>query len=58
MVKQAIIDGQLVLVTVCPPSRRRKASSIQKPRVQKHSGSAVWLAKDNGQIQRKDDQCR
>lgn len=32
LTKIAIIDGQLVEVVVCKPSRRRAASSIQKAR--------------------------
>lgn len=52
--KMVVIDGIEVEVTVCKPSRRRAASSIQKPRYSKNSGQrgAKWIAVENGQIEK------
>lgn len=48
----AIISGEEVEVKVCKPSRRRAASSIQKPKYQKTSGQCgeKWVAKESGQF--------
>ena len=47
-----IIDGQEVEIKVCPPSRRKAASSVQKPKFQKCSGQRgeKWVAAENGQF--------
>lgn len=51
--KLVVIDGVEVEVTVCKPSRRRAASSIQKPRYNKNNQrGAKWLAVDSGQIEK------
>ena len=46
-----IINGEEVEVTLCPPSRRRAASNIQKPKYQRSSAGAKHLARENGQIE-------
>lgn len=51
--KLVVIDGVEVEVTVCKPSRRRAASSIQKARYNKsNQRGAKWLAVDSGQIEK------
>jgi len=44
--KTIIVDGIEYEVKVCKPSRRKAASSIQRPRYQKGGRGAKWLAKD------------
>ena len=49
--EKRIIDGQEVEVTVCPPSRRQAASSIQrKSRNGTKQTGAKYLAREKGQI--------
>ena len=50
--KTVIINGMEVEVKVYPPSRRRAASSVQKPRYQKVDGQRgeKWVAGENGQF--------
>lgn len=50
MKEKRIIDGQEVEVTICPPSRRRAASSIQKPKHQRLNKGADHVAKERGLI--------
>ena len=50
-VKKVIIDGQEVEVTICPPSRRKAASSIQRPRYQRNPAGSKHAAKEKEQIQ-------
>ena len=50
-----VINGEEVWVTLCPPSRRRAASSIQKPKYQRSSAGAKHVARDNGQIEERAD---
>lgn len=50
MKKRVVIDGQEVEVTVCPPSRRRAASSIQKPKHRRVTKGAAHVAKERGLI--------
>jgi hypothetical protein len=51
--KVEIINGQSVTVKVFAPSRSDVAAST-KPRFQKLNSGAKWLARDNGQIQKKE----
>ena len=46
----AIINGMEVEVKVCKPSRRRAASSLQKPKYQKNPQGAKWEAMEHGQF--------
>lgn len=39
-----VINGEEVWVTLCPPSKRRAASSIQKPKFQRRSKGADHIA--------------
>ena len=43
-----LIDGVETIVTLCPASRRRAASSIQQKRYQVTSHAALWMAWDTG----------
>lgn len=43
-----VINGEEVWVTLCPPSRRRAASSIQKPKFQRRSAGALHAAVESG----------
>lgn len=47
--------GQLVRMTVYPKSKRKAASSIQKPRYQKLCRGAKYLAQESGQIRTKEE---
>ena len=50
--RETVIDGQVVLVKVCPPSRRKAASRITKAKYQRLCKGAQHVAEENGQIQR------
>jgi hypothetical protein len=42
------VNGIQMCVTVCKPSRRKAASSIQKGKYTRNSVGANWLAKEKG----------
>jgi hypothetical protein len=50
MTKTETINGQVVQVKVCKPSRRRAAGSIQRARYQKDGRGAKWEAREAGQF--------
>lgn len=50
MTKTETINGQVVQVKVCKPSRRRAAGSIQRTRYQKDGRGAKWRAQEAGQF--------
>jgi len=41
-----VINGEEMEVTLCPPSKRRANSSIQKPKYQRSSAGAKYVAKE------------
>jgi hypothetical protein len=52
MLREArVINGQQVMVMVCPPSQRRAASSIQQPKYQKLNRGSFWIGLNSGQIE-------
>ena len=52
-VKQEMIYGMLVDVTICRPSRRKVSSSVQrKNRRVKSKQGALYVARERGQIDR------
>jgi hypothetical protein len=55
--KMVEIDGQMVQVKVCKPSRRRAAGSIQRARYQKIGSSRGerWEAREAGQFKDRDE---
>jgi len=54
--KQITINGQLVNVVVCAPSKRKAASSIQKPRPpMRDQRGARWAAEQACQFVRKNE---
>lgn len=53
--KTANINGVEVEVKVCPPSRRKAASSIQKPRFQKTQRGAKHVAAEGGQFKEEEE---
>jgi len=52
--KVVVIDGVEVEVEVYPPSRRKASSSVQRPRYQRNSKGAKWMAGENGQFVEKE----
>lgn len=52
--KTIILDGEAVEVMICPPSRRKAASSIQRLNPRRRSSeaarkiAALWIARDLG----------
>jgi len=46
-----VIDGVEIMVLVCPPSRRRAASRITRPKFQRTNRGSFWIGQDNGQIE-------
>ena len=55
MTVKKMVHGQLVNVTVCPPSNRKAGLGITKPRYQRINSSRGerFIARDNGQIEEK-----